>query len=97
MERADRTERGGAPFRHADFTEAAPLIRARYVFVVSRQHPELYELLVERFQDDKNVEVILDRRATTRKSAGQYGADERRCRPQNELNLRSHLIVTRTD
>ena len=77
--------------------EAAPLIRARYVFVVSRQHPALYELLVERFQDDKNVEVILDRRATTRKSAGQYGADERRCRPQNELNLRSHLIVTRTD
>ena len=97
MERVGQTGQGGAPFRHADFTEAAPLIRARYLFVVSRQHSALYELLVERFQDDKNVEVILDRRATTRKSAGQYGADERRRRPENELGLRSHLIVTRAD
>jgi len=72
-----------------------PLTRARYLFVVSRRHPSLYELLVERFQDDKNVEVILDRRAVTRKPAEQHGADDRRSRPQNELNLRSHLIVTR--
>ena len=72
------------------------MTRARYLFVVSRQHPYLYELLVERFQDDKNVEVVLDRRSATRKPAEQYGTEDRRSRPQNELNVRSHLIVTRT-
>ena len=89
--------KGERSFRHADVSEAAPLIRARYLFVVSRQHSALYELLVERFQDDKNVEVIVDRRATRRRSAEQYEADDRRRRPQNELSVRSHFIVTRTE
>ena len=72
-------------------------MRPRYLFVVSRQHPSLYELLVERFQDDKNVEVILDRRAPPQESAEQHAADDRRRRPVNELGLRSHLIVTRDE
>ena len=76
--------------------ESASLIRPRYLFVVSRQHRFLYELLVERFQDDKNVEVILDRRAATRGTPAEYGTDRRR-RPRNELSVRSHLIVTRSD
>ena len=95
MSGPDRTR--GAPFRNADLTKAAPLTQARYLFVVSRQHSALYELLIERFQDDKNVEVVLDRRAGMRKSAEQFAADERRRRPPNELHARSHLIITRTD
>jgi hypothetical protein len=77
-------------------TETASLIRPRYLFVVSRQHQYLYELLVERFQDDKNVEVVLDRRAATRASP-EDPTTERRRRPQNELGVRSHLIITRND
>ena len=73
------------------------MTRARYLFVVSQQHPNLYELLVERFQDDKNVEVILDRRAAAQEPAEAHGPEDRRQRPRNELGLRSHLIVTRTD
>lgn len=70
-------------------------MRPRYLFVVSRQHPSLYELLVERFRDDQNVEVILDRRAYT--EVQEYAAGDRRQRPRNELEFRSHLIVTRAD
>ena len=72
------------------------LMRPRYLFVVSRQHPSLYELLVERFEGDKNVEVILDRRASTSQPGETY-QDDRRQRPQNELIQRSHLIITRPD
>jgi hypothetical protein len=57
----------------------------------------MFELLIERFQDDKNVEVILDRRAAVQETAEAHGADDRRQRPPNELGLRSHLIVTRAD
>jgi len=35
---------------------------ARHLFLVSRHDARLYEYLVERFRDDGNVEVILDRR-----------------------------------
>jgi hypothetical protein len=77
-------------------TETASLIRARYLFVVSRQHPYLYELLIERFRDDKNVEVVVDRRLASSESSEAYGADRRR-RPANELGARSHLIITRSD
>lgn len=73
------------------------MTRPRYLFVVSRQHPELYELLVERFQDDKKVEVIVDRRVPTQERAGKYGAGNRRQRrsPGNDLSVRSHVIITR--
>ena len=72
------------------------MIRPPYLFVVSRQHQYLYELLVERFEDDKNVEVILDRRAARPEPSAEYGR-ERRQRPENELGVRSHLIITRND
>ena len=79
--------------------EAAVLTRPRYLFVVSRQHPQLYELLIERFQDDRNVEVILDRRVAAQGGAEEHGAGDRRRRPlpANDLSLRSHLIITRED
>jgi hypothetical protein len=75
------------------------LIRPRYLFVVSRQHVELYELLIERFQDDRNVEVVLDRRAATPEQAGAYGESDRRQRrsADDDLTRRSHLIITRPD
>jgi len=59
----------------------------RYLFVVSRQHRELYDLLVERFQNDRKVEVIIDRRVQTH---------DRRS-STDDLTRRSHLIITRTD
>jgi hypothetical protein len=68
------------------------------LFVVSRQHRELYDLLVERFQDDRNVEVVLDRRAATNEHAGEYGENRRQRRSaDDDLTRRSHLIITRPD
>jgi hypothetical protein len=75
------------------------MTRPRYLFVVSRQHEQLFELLIERFQDDKNVEVILDRRVTMSERAGEYESSDRRQRrsPRDDLSVRSHLIITRPD
>jgi hypothetical protein len=85
--------------RHQPNDEVPLLIRPRYLFVVSRQHVELYELLIERFQDDRNVEVVLDRRAATPEQAGAYGESDRRQRrsADDDLTRRSHLIITRPD
>jgi hypothetical protein len=79
--------------------EADSLKRPRYLFVVSRHYTELYELLVERFQGDKNVEVVLDRRAARNEGVHDYGAIDRRQRrpPKDDLTRRSHLIITRPD
>lgn len=75
------------------------LPRPRYLIVVSRQHHELYDFLVERFQDDNKVEVVLDRRGATLGRSGDDGASDRRQRRSVEYDLtrRSHLIITRTD
>jgi hypothetical protein len=40
---------------------------ARHLFLVSRNDARLYEYLVERFRDDGNVQVILDRRRGERR------------------------------
>src|SRR5262245_5530829 len=40
---------------------------ARHLFLVSRLEARLYEYLLERFRDDGNVEVILDRRRGERR------------------------------
>jgi hypothetical protein len=79
--------------------EVVLLTRPRYLFVVSRQHEELYDLLVERFHDDRNVEVVLDRRVATSERPADYGAHDRRQRrsAKDDLTRRSHLIITRTD
>jgi len=71
---------------------------ARHLFIVSRHHPRLYDYLLERFQDDANVEVVLDRRAA-RGQPDERRADDRRQQrsPDDDLNLRSHLIVTRAE
>jgi hypothetical protein len=81
-------------------TRAALLMRPRYLFVVARQHPELYELLLERFRDDNKVEVILDRRRETQgRGDSDYSIKDRRQRrsPKDDLSRRSYLVITRLD
>jgi len=76
---------------------------ARHVFVVSRHHARLYDYLIERFQDDKKVEVVLDRRVSERRLGGLPSGPERRLgdrrekRPGDDLMLRSHVIITLPD
>jgi hypothetical protein len=79
---------------------------ARHLFLVSRHEGRLYEYLLERFRDDTNVEVILDRRRgeRRRRSSGQaHEADRRRSDRRTrrevdlELKVRSHVILTLPD
>jgi hypothetical protein len=74
----------------------------RYKFVVSRDHQWLYMHLLERFQDDRDVDVILDRRVTDRRveRLREHMAQERRqgerrraVAPDDDLRVRSHYIV----
>jgi len=80
---------------------------ARHLFLVSRHDARLYEYLVERFRDDRNVEVILDRRQGERRDrehrpglpAGERRLGDRRTRRELdlELQIRSHVILTIPD
>jgi hypothetical protein len=74
----------------------------RHLFIVSRDHPWLYSHLLERFQDDPNVDVILDRRRAERRATGAAPPTEhdrrkterrRRVEPDEDLRIRSHYIV----
>jgi len=80
----------------------------RHIFVVSRLHPELYEYLTNRFQQDGNVRVILDRRHGQRRqirATRPPPEGERRWRLERrtrlsvdeELRSRSHTIITLPD
>jgi len=82
-------------------TIAKPM--ARHLFLVSRYEARLYEYLLERFRDDGNVEVILDRRrGRRRRRAADHGQDHDRRRSDRrtrreidlELQVRSHVILT---
>jgi hypothetical protein len=73
----------------------------RTLFIVSRQHPDLYAYLRERFAADRAVEVVLDRRVgQRRRRTAPYDGDrrqgDRRVRLDVELELqtRSHAIIT---
>jgi hypothetical protein len=79
---------------------------ARHLFLVSRLDARLYEYLLERFRDDANVEVILDRRRGERRrrpsgqapGANRRGSDRRTRREIDlELQVRSHVILTLPD
>lgn len=67
----------------------------RYLFIVSREDPALYETLKRRFADDVNVEVIQDRRLQTT-PPGPCPPTERRMHPEiNEaIRLRAYAVVT---
>ena len=51
-----------------------------YCVIPEELKDELYDKMVERYKDDPNVEVIIDRRKgrDRRKESGQTGPDERR-------------------
>ena len=81
---------------------------ARHLFLIARQDARLYEYLVERFQGDRNVEVILDRRHGERRgrangssadASGDRRRGDRRTRGELdlELKIRSHVILTIPD
>ena len=80
---------------------------ARHLFLVSRHDGRLFEYLVERFRDDRNVEVILDRRQGERRgrvngtahAEGDRRRGDRRTRRELdlELQIRSHVILTIPD
>src|SRR5499426_783059 len=57
---------------------------ARYIFVVSVQHPALYDYLLQRFADDPNAQVVLDRRRIERRRADTAVAHERRQAEQRQ-------------
>ena len=73
----------------------------RYIYVVSREHPWLYRHLLERFQDDPDVEVILDRRVAERRRLPSESPPQDRRRkerrrpvvPEDDLRVHSHYIV----
>ena len=73
----------------------------RHVFIVSRAHPWLYSHLLERFSDDPNVLVVLDRRLAERRRGQstclhperRKGDRRRTVRPEDDLHTRSHYIV----
>jgi len=75
---------------------------ARHLFLVSRHEARLYEYLLERFRDDGNVEVILDRRRgeRRRRSDAEQQPERRRSDRRTrrevdlELRVRSHVILT---
>ena len=78
----------------------------RTVYVVARDHPELYAYLRDRFTIDgeAEVEVILDRRAVTRRQVSvphmpERRRSDRRSRPHvdTELEVRSHSVITFPD
>jgi hypothetical protein len=74
----------------------------RYLYVVSREHQWLYRYLVERFQDDPDVDVVLDRRLGERRTEPSAPPVERERRrserrrpisPDDNLRVRSHYII----
>ena len=82
--------------------KAENYVTVRYIYVVSRDHPWLYRHLLERFQDDRDVDVILDRRVAERRAGvtGSRFAQERRKKERrrvisadDDLRSHSHYIV----
>lgn len=75
-----------------------------HLFIVSRDFPDLYEYLTERFSDDDNAAVFLDRRSGERRRAlsGLEGQElnrrrlDRRFRTHldEELRTQPHVVVT---
>lgn len=67
----------------------------RYLFIVSRCDPALFDLLTERFAGDENVQVVLDRRTEPTPPARRPSI-ERRVRPEvnDEIRSRGYAVVT---
>jgi hypothetical protein len=74
---------------------------ARYMYIVSLRHRALYDYLLQRFSDDPNAQVILDRRLGGRRLAEisvvlERRRADRRQQPDvsEELRRRSVAVVT---
>jgi len=72
-----------------------------HLFIVSRQHYDLYDYLSERLSGNGTVRVIADRRSRERRrraapAAAERRRAERRARPEidEQLRVHSHAIVT---
>jgi hypothetical protein len=65
----------------------------RYLFIVDRGNSALFAYIKERFAGERNVEVILDRRAS---AAPTPPGVERRQHPEvnGEIRARSYAVVT---
>jgi hypothetical protein len=81
----------------------APTTGPRYLFIVSRMHPDLFEYLREHFVDAPEVQVILDRRNGQRRQSSMLVMPERRradrrTRPEIDARLasESHVFLTLT-
>jgi hypothetical protein len=86
---------------HAQRRQTIDKHMARHLFLVSRREARLYEYLLERFRDDGNVAVILDRRRGERRRVTTNQVPERRRSDRRtrrevdlELQVRSHAILT---
>lgn len=73
----------------------------RTLYIVARDHPELFSYLYQAFARDGEVDVILDRRvAERRRTSAPYPAErrraDRRSRPEldSELEFRAHVSIT---
>lgn len=89
---------------HVQCRQTMDELMARHLFLVSRHEARLYEYLLERFRDDANVEVILDRRRGERRRRSASQEPERRRSDRRtrrevdlELQVRSHVILTLPD
>jgi hypothetical protein len=81
----------------------------RHLIIVSPDEPGLYGYLLERFSDDHNVRVIVDRRSGEDRRSGQVPPDarlvdqrqsrERRASAVADAQLRAqkHVVVTLAD
>jgi hypothetical protein len=76
----------------------------RHIFIVARASSDLHEYLTRQFEDESNVEVILDRRYQERRRIRDHEGPERRRYDRrthqavdDELQDRSHAIVTIPD
>ena len=74
---------------------------ARYIFIVSLQHRTLYDYLLQRFLNDPNAQVILDRRLGGRRLVETSVVLERRLTDRRqqpdvseELRRRAVAVVT---
>ena len=81
----------------------------RHLIIVSPEEPGLYGYLLERFSDDTNVRVIVDRRSGEDRRSGQATrspetVDKRRSRDRRasaaadeQLRAQKHVVVTLAD
>src|SRR5262245_29361603 len=90
----------GASRGSSDFVETR-YAASMHLFIVSRQHHDLYDYLSSRLSGNSDVRIIVDRRLGERRrraapAAAQRRRAERRVRPEitEQLRLHSHAIVT---